>query len=67
MSEEQTQKSSTFMQTFREAKATLKKDGLKGLWRRYGWRIFAVIFFYYLIRDSILYILIPWLVARHFL
>ena len=49
-----------------EARGTFKESGFKGVFRRYGWKIFAVFFFYYLIRDSILYIFIPWMIARHF-
>ena len=43
---------------------TLKEKGFKGFIKIHGWRVFAVIFTYYLIRDSILYILIPYLIAR---
>lgn len=35
------------------------------LFRRYGFKLFIVIFAYYLIRDSLLYIVIPYLIARH--
>ena len=34
------------------------------LLRRYGWKILLAVFLYYLIRDSILYIILPLLVAR---
>ena len=34
------------------------------MYRRYGWKAVVGIFLYYLIRDSILYILIPWLAIR---
>lgn len=34
------------------------------LFRRYGWKLVIVIFCYYLIRDSLLYIIIPYLIAR---
>jgi len=37
------------------------------LGRRYGWKILAVIAAYYLVRDSILYLIIPYLVARQIL
>jgi hypothetical protein len=47
-----------------EARATFKESGFKGVIKRYGWKAFAVFFTYYLIRDSILYILIPYLIAR---
>jgi hypothetical protein len=44
----------------REARRTLKEEGFKALWRKYGWKLFAVVFVYYLIRDLILYVFIPW-------
>lgn len=34
------------------------------LFKRYGWKMFWAIFIFYLIRDVVLYILIPYLVAR---
>jgi hypothetical protein len=37
------------------------------LLRRYGWKILIAIFFYYLIRDTILYLIIPFLVAKQLL
>lgn len=50
-----------------EARATFREAGFKGVVRRYGWKIFAVFFVYYLVRDLTLYIFIPWLIAKHFL
>jgi len=41
----------------------VKKQGLKALWKKRGWKFFTLIFFYYLIRDSIIYILLPLLIA----
>ena len=43
----------------------IKKDGLKEFIRQKGWKIVAGIFIYYLIRDSILYILIPYLIINN--
>jgi len=51
---------------FVEVKKTFKAQGFKGLFRVYGWKIVAAFFAYYLVRDVTLYILLPWLVARHF-
>lgn len=48
----------------REYRAVFKKDGMKGLIKRYGWKLVVAVFMYYLIRDSILYILIPYLIAK---
>ncbi len=53
--------------TFHECRQTFREGGFKAVFRKYGWRIFAVFFMYYLIRDSILYILIPYLIAKHFM
>jgi hypothetical protein len=43
----------------------VKKEGLKSLLKKRGWKIFAVVIGYYVLRDSILYILIPYLAARN--
>lgn len=51
----------------KEVKSNFKAHGFKGLIRIYGWKIVAAFFVYYLIRDSILYIILPWLIARHFI
>ncbi len=42
----------------------VKREGFKSLLKKRGWKVFAVIIGYYTIRDSILYILIPYLIAR---
>lgn len=39
-----------------------KDSGTRGLLRRYGWKLLVAVFLFYLIRDSILYILIPYLI-----
>lgn len=49
-----------------EARTTFRKDGFKGVWRRYGWKIFAVFFVYYLIRDLFLYVFLPWFIIKNF-
>ena len=47
--------------------AQLYKDGgVKNLLKQKGWKVVFVFFTYYLVRDSILYILIPWLGYNHF-
>lgn len=48
----------------REAKTVFRKDGFKGLLRTYGWKLMALFFMYYLIRDITLYILLPWMAAK---
>uniref|UniRef100_A0A832DF98 Uncharacterized protein n=1 Tax=Ignavibacterium album TaxID=591197 RepID=A0A832DF98_9BACT len=42
----------------------LKREGFKSLLKKRGWKVFAVVIGYYTIRDTILYILIPFLVAK---
>ncbi|MCF8237008.1 MAG: hypothetical protein K9I85_02530 [Saprospiraceae bacterium] len=44
-----------------------KEQGFKAMLKAAGWKIVLVIFMYYLIRDSILYLLIPYLIAKGFL
>tara|TARA_B110000444_G_scaffold32742_1_gene27966 strand:- start:63 stop:257 length:195 start_codon:yes stop_codon:yes gene_type:complete len=46
--------------------AVFKEDGFKGVLRKGGWKILFYFFMFYLIRDSILYILIPYLVIKGF-
>ncbi len=41
-----------------------RERGFKALLKEGGWRVFALIFVFYLVRDVILYILIPYLVAK---
>jgi hypothetical protein len=48
----------------REARDTFKQSGVRGVTRKYGWKIFAAFFAYYLIRDSVIYLLVPYLIAR---
>lgn len=52
------------MRTLREFRQTLRESGIKGAFRRYGWKLFAALFVYYLIRDLTLYVAIPYLVAQ---
>ena len=44
-----------------------KQDGFKGVLKEGGWRIIISFFLFYLIRDTILYIIIPYLIVRGFL
>ncbi len=37
------------------------------LFKRYGWKLAIAVFTYYLVRDTILYIIIPYFVARQLL
>ena len=49
---------------FREWNDIRKEGGLKPLLKQKGPIVLVVFFLYYLIRDSILYILIPVLIAK---
>lgn len=48
----------------RQVVAVYREAGLRGLVRRYGWRVVIAFFAYYLLRDLTIYVLLPWLVAR---
>ena len=41
-----------------------KEHGFKKTVKKFRWKLFAIIFLYYLIRDSILYIIIPYFVLK---
>tara|TARA_B100000579_G_C22837194_1_gene859473 strand:+ start:887 stop:1036 length:150 start_codon:yes stop_codon:yes gene_type:complete len=43
------------------------KNKYKELFKKYGWKIAVAIFFYYLIRDVLLYIVLPWFIATRFM
>lgn len=48
----------------REARVIFREQGAKAVVRRFGWKLFAAFFIYYLIRDSFLYILLPYLITK---
>jgi len=48
-----------------EWRAILKEKGVKGFVKEKGWKIVVLLFLYYLIRDTILYIIIPYLVINN--
>ena len=50
--------------SFREWNDIRKEGGIIHLFREKGPAVLVVFFLYYLIRDSILYILIPFLIAK---
>ncbi|MDZ4845069.1 MAG: hypothetical protein SH857_05910 [Chitinophagales bacterium] len=41
-----------------------RQEGFKGVIKKGGWKLVVAFFLFYLIRDSILYLLIPFLIAR---
>jgi len=42
----------------------VKEFGFKELLRRRGWKFFLVIVGYYLVRDTLVYIIIPFCIAK---
>jgi hypothetical protein len=42
----------------------VKKEGFKALIKKRGWKFLAVIIGYYTVRDSVVYILIPYMIAK---
>jgi len=40
------------------------KKKYRELFKKYGWKLAAGIFFYYLVRDVSLYIILPWFLAN---
>ena len=43
------------------------KEGFRGVIKKGGWKILFYFFIFYLIRDSILYLLIPYLIGKGFI
>ncbi len=41
-----------------------KQDGIKGVLKEGGWKIVVYFFLFYLVRDTILYIIIPYLFLK---
>lgn len=50
-----------------EVRVTFKEAGFRGIFKRYGWKVVAGVFAYYLVRDTLLYLVIPWMIAKHFI
>ena len=45
----------------------LREQGLRAFVRQKGWKIVVAIFLFYLVRDSVIYIIIPLLIAQGFI
>lgn len=41
-----------------------REEGFKVLIKKTGWKVVALIIVFYLIRDSIIYLLLPYLIAK---
>lgn len=44
---------------------TIKNEGLKAAWRKFRWHLVGVVITYYLIRDTLLYIVVPLLIYNY--
>lgn len=51
-------------QFLRKYVSIFKKDGIKGVLKVGGWKIVVYFFLFYLVRDTILYIIIPYLLLK---
>ena len=51
-------------QFLRKYVSIFKKDGIKGVLKEGGWKIVVYFFLFYLVRDTILYIIIPYLLLK---
>jgi hypothetical protein len=51
----------------REWTQLLRQKGVKGFVREKGLKVLLIVFLFYLIRDGLLYIVIPFLVAQGFI
>lgn len=51
-------------QIIRKWTGQLKELGFSGFVKQNGWKVIIAIFLFYLIRDSLLYIVVPYLAAR---
>lgn len=44
--------------------ADIRRDGFKQFFKTHGWKVIAAVVLFYLVRDTILYILIPYLIVK---
>lgn len=56
---------SNLTSTIKDIRFKLKTKGLKAVFQEYRWKLVIAVFIYYLIRDSFLYILIPYLSMKY--
>jgi hypothetical protein len=42
----------------------VKNHGLKELFKRRGWKFLLIIISYYAVRDTVIYLVIPYLIAK---
>jgi hypothetical protein len=53
-----------FREQCQEMRLVWRQSGFKALIAKYGWRFFAIVFCFYLIRDITLYLVLPYMVAQ---
>ena len=41
-----------------------RTNGWKGLFKRYGWRLVVGFVLFYLVRDTLLYIVVPYMIFK---
>lgn len=44
---------------------SIRTQGLARTWKIYRWKLLLVIFFYYLIRDTLIYVILPMFIFGH--
>ncbi len=54
---------SRFRAQCQEMRLIWREKGFKALIKHYGWKFFLVVFCYYLIRDILLYLVLPYFIA----
>ena len=54
------------MQQMKEMVFSIKHEGIRVSFKRYGWRMALLIIAYYLVRDISAYVLIPYLFVSGF-
>jgi hypothetical protein len=55
---------SAFALEFKNARQILRERGGRALWQKYGWKAVAAILAAYLVRDVVVYLLLPFFVMK---
>ena len=50
----------------REVKKTWQEEGFRGVLRKYKWKVVLPLVGYYLVRDILIYLVLPYLVVKGF-
>jgi hypothetical protein len=54
------------LRSIKRLRAEMREHGLKSAFKRGGWRLFAIVFVAYLVRDLLLYVVLPVMVYLGF-